>query len=125
MRTTLGILLIIWIFPHEAQALGRLFFTPAERRELSHGYASAVSEVPAIPKAATLMKVNGWLESGRRKRLWLNGRMRVEGASPAGLRVSDEVVRLRWQGRWLEMKPGQVVHKGLDGNFRIDEFNHE
>ncbi len=111
--------------PFEAVALGRLFFTPQERTALEKSVAPAISP-PAVKgsrrgaETATLT-ANGWLRSGGRERIWLNGRSGRAGR----YRLDSGEIRLHWRGHVLALKPGQKAVETPGGKIVIREFGDE
>lgn len=77
------------------------------------------------PRSPRRLKMNGWLSGGKGTRLWLDGDLAGAKDPPASAKVLPEAVRIRWQGRWLELKPGQVARKNPKGGIRIQEFDHD
>lgn len=111
--------------PFEAVALGRLFFTPQERMmlEKSTGPAdspAATKDTRRNVKTATLT-ANGWLWSGERERIWLNGGER----QPGSYRFDSGEIRVRWRGRVLALKPGQTAVETPGGKIVIREFGDD
>src|SRR5712692_642583 len=118
------VLLFVLCGPHATQAenLGRLFFTPAERNALDAGKFTATRERPALrgPRSVTL---NGVVRrSDGEFTVWVNGQSVSEGglsgviaspshADPAAARVrvrgASAAVNLR-VGQRLEQKTGKV-----------------
>ena len=118
----LTVLLMIFCLPHEASALGRLFFTPGERLELERQVKVSPDSFPQSQRSLT---VNGWLSGGKRIRWWFDGRLSEAKGTPASVKVLPGAIRIRWQGRWLALKPGQVARKNPQGRISIYEFEHD
>ena len=97
-----------------AQELGRLFFTPEQRRALD---ARRKARVPDKPAAAAVvsptLRLDGYVKrSGARSTVWVNGEPVDNANPPAGgsdARVNVPVGESRSR---VELKPGEVLDRG-------------
>jgi hypothetical protein len=106
--------------PQAAQAenLGRLFFTPAERNALDAGKFTATRESPALrgPRSVTL---NGVVKrSDGEFTVWVNGQSVSEGglsgviASPSQADPAAARVRVRGASAAVSLRVGQRLEHG-------------
>ncbi len=107
--------------PCEADSLGRLFFTPAERRALEAG---APDREPTGSAAA--LRLEGWFDDGRGgRRFWIDGRPLREGQPVLRPRLQGNAVVLEWRGWHLRLRPGQAAVADGTSGVTIEEFAGE
>ena len=112
-----------------AQELGRLFFTPEQRRALDARRKARVPDRPTAPTAASpTMRLDGYVKrSGGRSTVWVNGETADDSRPPAGGSDARVGVTVGESRSRVELKPGEVldrgngeVHDGIgDGAIRI------
>ena len=104
----------------QAQSLGRLFLTPAQRAALDLRRASRVPDKPAaVIVESPTARINGQVvRSDGRSTVWVNGAPVREGTRSGGLRVApasrtaDEVTLAIGEGeRRVELKVGESVNR--------------
>jgi hypothetical protein len=112
-----------------AQELGRLFFTPEQRRALDARRSARVPDRPAAAVVASpTLRLDGYVKrSGGKSTVWINGepaddtvRLPSASESTVTLGIGDTGARVR-------MKPGQSLDRGNgevrdgigDGEIRI------
>jgi hypothetical protein len=109
------VLLLVLGGPHAAQAenLGRLFFTPAERNALDAGKFTATRESPAL-RGPQSVKLNGVVKrSDGQFTVWVNGKSVSEGglsgviASPSQADPAAARVRVRGASAAVSLRVGQ------------------
>ncbi len=106
----------------EAHALGRLFFTPAERQALDRVSAPVP---PHIAKGTKALRVDGWFVDARgRYWFWIGGRLYRENQPKFHPRLHRNAVSLRWRGHRLYLRPGQVA-RIENGTLVIEKFADE
>lgn len=136
MRRALAVLLLLVAGTAQADELGRLFFTPAERAALD---ARRKARVPDRPAAAVIIspvtRIDGYVKrSEGPSTVWMNGESVLEG-SPDAPRIDAAAgsgdgrvsVPVGDNGRHVELKPGQALDRGNgevkdmigDGEIRI------
>ncbi len=122
MKTmTMGMMaLLTTALPSEAGSLGRLFFTPEERRVLESG---------APPKGhtgtAATLRLDGWVDAGGGRRFWIDGRPLREGRPAFRPRLQRDAVVLEWRGRRLRLRPGQTAVLDENGMLSVEDFADE
>ena len=112
-----------------AQELGRLFFTPEQRRALD---ARRKARVPDRPAAAAVvsptLRLDGYVKrSGGRSTVWVNGETTEDSRPPAGGSDARVGVTVGESRSRVELKPGEVLDRGNgevrdvigDGQIRI------
>ncbi len=97
-----------------AQELGRLFFTPEQRRALDARRKARVPDRAAAAAAASpTLRLDGYVKrSGARSTVWVNGEAVDDSSPPAGgsdARVGVTVGDTRSR---VQLKPGEVLDRG-------------
>jgi hypothetical protein len=136
-RTAAAILACALLVPAgaDAQALGRLFFTPQERAALDERRKARLPDKPAARPPSPTTRVDGYVRrSGGKSTVWLDGNAVREGAQPEGLSVRGAAdpsrVTLTVPGesrRRVQMRVGETLDRGSgdvtdvigDGQIRI------
>ena len=121
MRRALAVLLLLIAGAAQADELGRLFFTPAERAALD---ARRKARVPDRPAAAVIIspvtRIDGYVKrSEGPSTVWMNGESVLEG-SPDAPRIHATArsgdgrvsVPVGDNGRRVELKPGEAIDRG-------------
>ncbi|WP_286292967.1 hypothetical protein [Methylomarinovum tepidoasis] len=107
----------------EVQALGRLFFTPAQRQQLE---SSPVSPEAGEAAAAVGLRANGWLRAeGRQPLFWFDGRLYREGEPALRPRLEAGAETLLWRGRRLRLRPGQTARLRAGGALVVKDLTDE
>ena len=117
MKRVLPLLLLLGLPFSEAcfaQELGRLFFTPEQRKALDARRKARVPDKPAA--AATVvsptMRLDGYVKrSGARSTVWVNGES-VEDRPPSGGSDARVPVTLGEGAGKVELKPGETLDRG-------------
>jgi hypothetical protein len=97
-----------------AQELGRLFFTPEQRKALD---ARRKARVPDKPAAAAVvvsptMRLDGYVKrSGARSTVWVNGES-VDDKPPAGGSDARVPVTVGEGAGRIGLKPGETLDRG-------------
>lgn len=108
------VLLLASASPHgRADDLGRLFFTPEQRKALDARRKARVPDKPAAAIASPTVRLDGYVKrSGGKSTVWVNGEA-VE--SPARLPESSEApvtVSTGDGARAARLKPGEILDRG-------------
>ena len=121
MRRALAVLLLLVAAAAQADELGRLFFTPAERATLD---ARRRARVPDRPAAAVIIspvtRIDGYVKrSEGPSTVWMNGESVLEGLpdapridATAGSGDGRVSVPVGDNGRRVELKPGEAIDRG-------------
>lgn len=99
-------LLCLLVMQHSAHGkeLGRLFFTPEQRRMLESGHFGAGTE-----NQSSTVVVNGIVQrSGGRRTVWING-IPLAGGPSNGQNPAAAPVRLPGKSRSVQLKVGQKL----------------
>ena len=120
MSRALAFLVLLLAGTAQAEELGRLFFTPAERAALD---ARRKARVPDRPAAAVVIspvtRIDGYVKRSQGpSTVWMNGESFLEG-SPDAPRIEATTrsgdgrvsVPLGDNGRRVELKPGQALDR--------------
>ena len=78
--------------------LGRLFFTPQQRRELDRQRDTSPEEKPLVASEPTLTIDGVVTRSSGKRTVWINGSAHNDGAQPGGIAIGTS-----------RRNPGQVV----------------
>ncbi len=112
--------LLTTALPSEAGSLGRLFFTPEDRRALEAGVPDRGHT------GAVALRLEGWIDDGRGgRRFWIDGRPWGEGQPALRPRLRRGAVMLEWHGRRLRLRPGQAAVADGTSGVTIEEFAGE
>ncbi|BCX80464.1 hypothetical protein MIT9_P0037 [Methylomarinovum caldicuralii] len=107
----------------DVQALGRLFFTPAQRQQLE---SSPVSPEGEDASTADELHANGWLRAqGDRPLFWFDGRLYREGEPALRPRLEAGTETLLWRRRRLRLRPGQTARLQTDGALIVKDLTDE
>jgi len=115
LRALLLIVALVAPSASVAQELGRLFFTPEQRKALD---ARRKARVPDKPVAAAVVaspttRVDGLVKrSGGPSTVWVNGEALTEGSGDAPRIAPSLSVTLRDGGRRTALKPGEILDRG-------------
>ncbi|MBB5019473.1 hypothetical protein HNQ59_002775 [Chitinivorax tropicus] len=103
----------------EAASLGRLFYTPLERKALDEGRAlSAQGDAPQVQESYRL-RLDGYVDrKGSRATVWLNGQpvpigSRFDQVQPTRIDAARRAVGLQWYKQSVSIQPGQVAELPL------------
>ena len=129
LRALLLIVALVAPSASVAQELGRLFFTPEQRKALD---ARRKARVPDKPAAAVVVspttRVDGLVKrSGGPSTVWVNGEALPEGSGDAPRIAPSLSVTLGDGGRRTALKPGEILDRGTgevrdiigDGEIRV------
>jgi hypothetical protein len=97
-----------------AQELGRLFFTPEQRKALDARRKARVPDKPAAAAAVVspTMRLDGYVKrSGARSTVWVNGES-VDDRPPSGGSDARVPVTVGEGGGRVELKPGETLDRG-------------
>ncbi len=120
MRLILVLIVLLAAPAVQAQALGRLFFTPEQREALD---ARRKARVPDRPVAATVVapttRIDGYVKrSAGPSTVWINGESETESAPDApridsGHGASGSVsISVGEAGKRVRLKPGETLDRG-------------
>ena len=114
--------LLTTALPSEAGSLGRLFFTPEDRRALEAKATPAGSRAGAT----AALRLEGWFDDGHGgRRFWIDGRPWGEGQPALRPRLRRGAVVLEWHGWRLRLRPGQAAVADGTGGVTIEAFTDE
>jgi hypothetical protein len=117
MKRVLPCLLVLGLLSSEAcfaQELGRLFFTPEQRKALDARRKARVPDKPAAAAAVVspTMRLDGYVKrSGARSTVWVNGES-VDDRPPSGGSDARVPVTVGEGGGRVELKPGETLDRG-------------
>jgi len=97
-----------------AQELGRLFFTPEQRKALDARRKARVPDKPAAAAAVVspTVRLDGYVKrSGARSTVWVNGEQ-VEDRPPSGGSDARVPVTLGEGAGKIGLKPGETLDRG-------------
>jgi hypothetical protein len=97
-----------------AEDLGRLFFTPEQRRVLDARRKARTPDRPAAGlNASPTMRLDGYVKrSGGRSTVWVNGESADDSSPPAGGSDARVGVTVGESRSRVELKPGEVLDRG-------------
>ena len=100
--------------PHLAAAeeLGRLFFSPEQRRALDARRQTRTPDKPAAVVISPTMRLDGYVKrSGGKSTVWVNGEA-VDSPAPLPDGTEARVAVRAEGGRPVRMKPGETLDRG-------------
>lgn len=142
MRVLLILLLILPSASMAADAMGRLFTTPAERasldaqrqlRKIQELDAAKPEEVEAAPKQQSAISVQGYVKrsDGKKGTVWVNQKPVQEDTTSTDLEVgklkgdSNQVqLKLPTTGKKIKLKAGQVYSPDTDSVSDVNEHTN-
>ncbi len=95
-----------------AQPLGRVFYSPAQRAQLAANRLAVAGAAESTAATLASVKLSGVVRgSGGTWFAWVDGHLVSDGASLAGyrLRVGEAGVQLSGNGRELFLRPGEQI----------------
>lgn len=124
----LGLVILLSVPWAAAGALGRLFFTPEQRRALERPSRAitqhSTQEIRRPVASPNKWFVNGTLsQNGKPALVWIDGKPQPPAKPPLAAQPLDEVrLRVQWRGKAVVVKPGQRLEVGDDGTARVEEI---
>ena len=104
--TCLAALLFATIPAANADNLGRLFFTPAQRAQLDYNYAR---NAPAEGNSSSVLTVNGIVQkNGGARTVWVNGVAQSVGKNNEGT-ATTQTVTIPGKSHPVKIKVGQKI----------------
>ncbi len=125
-RNFIGLLTgLLWLAASECQALGKLFFSPAQRALLDRPPVMAKMPKKTATRQSSrtfATRLDGIVRGSSRTWIWFDGKLKKSGSPPlTPIPVDENQVTLYWSGRRLKLKPGQKLTAGKNGTVKIKE----
>jgi len=98
------------------EELGRLFFTPEQRRTLDARRKARVPDKPAAVAPSPRLRLDGYVKrSGGKSTVWVNGESVDSPARLPGSSAARVTVSAGDGGRTVRLKPGETLDRGNGG----------
>jgi hypothetical protein len=105
-------ILVMGAWPASAQEIGRLFFTPEQRRALDARRKARLPDKPAAVVLSPTVRLDGYVKrSGGKSTVWVNGEPADNTQPPRGSSDSSVAVGVGDAGARVQLKPGEVLDR--------------
>ncbi|GEM_PF-3723548 len=116
---------LLWLVATECLALGRLFYSPAQRALLDRPPVNIREPEKTAARHSSRVytsRLDGIVRGQGQAWIWFDGELKKSGSPPlTPIPVDETQITLHWHGRRLILKPGQKLTADENGRITIQE----